>query len=162
MTASGARAGGRQSEDGATRKGGKKPKRGEAGGEEPRPGRSAAEWASLGISLTIVLILVGLMSFQQFAGGSRPPTIEGTPRMERVRRAGDAYYVPVEIANRGDLTAEDVRVRLSHASDGGRQQSSELHLDYLAGGAIAKGTVVFGEDPARGALAVDMLSFLEP
>ena len=124
--------------------------------------RSAAEWTSLGISAAIVLLLVGLVAYQQLTGGSRPPTIDVMPRLDQVRRADDAYYVPVDIANRGDLTAQDVRVRLSHASDRGRQQSSELRVDYLAGGATTHGTVVFRDDPSQGSLGVDMLSFLQP
>lgn len=125
-------------------------------------GRSAAEWTSFGISLAIVLALVGLVGYLQFSRGSRPPTIDVAPRLDRVRQIGDVYYVPIDVANGGDLTAQDVRIVLAHASDGDRVQSSELRFEYLAGGETARGTVSFRQDPSRGSVGVDTLSFLEP
>jgi len=149
-----------------SRRGGAGQVRQRDGGEQvkgqQREGRSAAEWTSLGISAAIVLSLISLVTYQQLTRGSRPPAIEVTPRLQAVRQAVGVYYVPVDIANRGDQTAEAVRVRLVHSSDGGRQQSSELEIDYLAGGATAHGTAVFREDPATGRLEVEMLSFLDP
>jgi uncharacterized protein (TIGR02588 family) len=119
--------------------------------------RSAAQWTGLGISVAVVLAVVGLIVFQELTGGDRPPTIEVLPNMEALRSDADAHYLPVEIANRGDLTAENVRVRLSLPSG----EATELEIQFLAGGDSAEGTAVFSEDPSSG-LTVDVLGFLEP
>jgi uncharacterized protein (TIGR02588 family) len=124
--------------------------------------RSVAEWTSLGISLTILLVLAGLVGYEAIVAGGRPPVIEVTPRLEAVRRVGDAYYLPIEIANSGEETAEDVRVRLSLASAGGEREATELLVPFLAGGATANATAAFRADPAAGGLTVDGVSFLEP
>jgi uncharacterized protein (TIGR02588 family) len=139
--------------------------RGEGGTDDDRRqdrGRSIAEWVSVGISLAIVLALAGLVVYQYLVGGTRPPLVVVTPQLDAIRREADAYYLPVEVVNRGDKTAEDVRVLLSLSSDQGARQSAELGVDFLAGGETARWTVVFREDPSRGRLTVDMLSFLEP
>lgn len=124
--------------------------------------RSIAEWTSLGISLSILLVLVGLVGYEAVAGGTRPPMIEVTPRLDAIRRANDAYHVPIEITNGGDATAEDVRVRVSLGSDDGEREATELLVPFLAGGATANGTAAFRADPAQRRLTVDGISFLEP
>ena len=131
-------------------------------GGRRRDARSVAEWVSLAISATIVAGLVGLVLYQHLARGDRPPSIDVRPQLEAVRGEAEAYYLPVEIANRGDRTAEDVRVQLVLSADQGRRQAAELRIDFLPGGGTASGTAVFQDDPARGRLAVEMLSFLEP
>lgn len=128
----------------------------------PAGGRSAAEWATLGFSLAVLALLVVLVGYEYVAGGTDPPIVEVRPQVQAVRREGEAYYLPVEIANRGDRTAEDVLVRLSLASGDGRRESGEFLIPFLAGGATREGIVIFRADPARGELTVDTVSFVEP
>ena len=128
----------------------------------PAGGRSAAEWATLGFSLAVLALLVVLVGYEYVAGGTDPPIVEVRPQVQAVRREGEAYYLPVEIANRGDRTAEDVLVRLSLASGDGRRESGEFLIPFLAGGAIREGIVIFRVDPALGELTVDTVSFVEP
>jgi uncharacterized protein (TIGR02588 family) len=140
---------------------------GRRGGEEHTQlvrdaGRSVAEWTSLGISLAIVLTLVGLVAYQHFVGATRPPAIEVRPLLDAVRRVDGQYYVPIEITNRGDLTAQDVRVQIVLGSEQRRGESATLAVDFLAGGATAHATVIFGEDPAQRGLTVGSTSFLGP
>jgi uncharacterized protein (TIGR02588 family) len=124
--------------------------------------RAVAEWTTLGISLSILLALVGLVIYQYVAGGTAAAVIEVQPRLGEVRREGEAYYVPVDVRNRGERTAEDVRVRLSLEADGGAAESAELQVQFLAGGATEHGTVVFHSDPAGGNLSARVVSYLEP
>jgi uncharacterized protein (TIGR02588 family) len=127
-----------------------------------RPNRTAAEWTTFAVSLAILLGLAGLLTYQQLAGGARPATIVVSPRLEALRREADAHYLPVEIANRGDTTVQDVRVRLSLTSEGRQPESAELLITFLAGGETARGTVVFREDPTRANLSIDGVSYLDP
>lgn len=126
-------------------------------------GRSVAEWTTLGISVAILLVVVGLVGYQQLFGASQPAAIEVTPRLQQVRQEGDAYYLQVDVTNKGDRTAEDVRVEVSLTSDGRHQKmSSELRIMFLAGHETSRGTVVFGEDPRRGVLTTEVVSYLQP
>ncbi len=125
-------------------------------------GRSIAEWTTLGISATIVLVFIGLVSYQYLAGGDRPPVVEVAPQLQSVRQVGDAYYLPVKITNEGDRTAEDVSVELSLTLEEGKEVSSRFHIGFLAGHETVWGTAVFREDPSGGEVTVDVVSFLRP
>jgi uncharacterized protein (TIGR02588 family) len=138
------------------------------GDEEPKTkktrerGRSVAEWVTLTISSAILLAVVATLVYHQLSGGDDPPVIEAIVGLEGLRAAGDTYYLPVEIANQGGATAQDVRVVISIGSDQAGRESAELLIDFLAGGATAKGTVVFHQDPRRVPLEIDVVSYLEP
>ena len=131
-------------------------------GGPPERGRSAAERTTLAISLAILALLVGLVGYQYVDGGADSPIVEVRPQLQAVRREGEAYYLPIEIANRGNRTAEDVLVRVSLASGEGRRESGEFQVPFLAGGATREGIIIFRADPARGELTVDTVSFVEP
>ncbi|MDP9371387.1 MAG: hypothetical protein M3Q65_02800 [Chloroflexota bacterium] len=134
--------------------------------QEQGQGWPTAEWVTLGISVAILLLLVGLTTWLLLAGGQRPPTIEVRPHPEAVRRDGGAYYLPVTIANRGDQAAEEIHIQLllaPHGSaDGGGRETVEFVIEVLAGGATEEVTAVFRTDPARGDVTVDGISFREP
>jgi uncharacterized protein (TIGR02588 family) len=124
--------------------------------------RSTAEWITLGVSSAVILAVVGLLVYHQLSGGDEPPVIEVQPRLEAVRAAGGAYYLPVEVANGGGATAQDVRVLVSMGTGGTDREASELLIDFLPGGGTASGVVVFRQDPRQRPLEVDVLSYLEP
>jgi uncharacterized protein (TIGR02588 family) len=88
--------------------------------------------------------------------------LEVTPRLDAVWREAVFSYLPVEVANLGDLTAEDILVRLLLASDDGEQESAEFTIRFLAGGASEEGVVVFRGDPVRGRLTIEGLSYVKP
>ncbi len=90
---------------------------------------------------------------------ARQPVIEAQPQLEEVRQAGGAYYLPVDVPNQGERTAENVRVEVSLSS--GQGESSQFELRFLAGGA-ERGTVIFREDPSKVNLTVDAISFRRP
>ncbi len=125
-------------------------------------GRPLAEWITFGLGVALIALLVGLVCWQQFAGGSEPATIEARPRPELVRRAGDTYYLPIDVINRGGATVQDARVRVNLAPPGGEVEEAEFLIQFLAGGATAHGTVILHTDPARGALRVDVMSYVAP
>jgi uncharacterized protein (TIGR02588 family) len=129
--------------------------------EQRRGGRSAAEWTGLAFSSAVVLVLIGLLVYEQLASGDRPPTIEVEPAWAELRQAGDLFYLPVVVANRGDQTAQDVRVRVRLASEPAAEPA-ELLIDYLVGGATARATVTYRQDPAASGVVVDRLSFRQP
>ncbi len=138
---------------------------GHGGGQVEQPpssGRTVAEWTTFAISAAIIAAVVGLLLYQQLAGGDRPATIVVSPRLDALRQEADAYYVPIDVANRGDKTAEAVRLRVTLDAGGSAPEIAELLIDLLAGGATAHSVAVFRADPRRGTLAVGGVSYLEP
>jgi uncharacterized protein (TIGR02588 family) len=137
----------------------------------PQPrGRSRAEWVSLGISLLIVAVLVGILTVDQLRGPGREPRLTATVRREEVRQEGEAYYLPVEVTNGGDQAARDVRVRITlgppaGGAGAGEAEVSELQLDFVPGGGRAGGAAVFRQDPRRaggGGPAAVVTSYVDP
>lgn len=125
--------------------------------------QSTAEWATLGLSVAIVLAVVALVTYQYLTGGGETPVVNARPLLEDARRQGDRYYLPVAVANSGDLTAQDVRVQVALAPrDGAAPETAEFTLAYLAGGATKTGTVTFRGDPAQGEVRIESVSFVEP
>lgn len=125
------------------------------------PGRSTAEWVTLSVSIAIIAVLVGLVVIVFIFGGDKPATIEVRPLLEEVRQADGAAYLPVEVANRGNRTAEDVTVQMTLHTEAGEPATAAFTLRFLAGGERQRGVVAFPQDPRAGELRWT-LSFIEP
>jgi uncharacterized protein (TIGR02588 family) len=147
--------------DAGTRQGGQEGQHGKASAQDS--GRSPAEWVSFGISLAILLLVIGLLGYEHFTRDNRPPTIEAQPRLEMVRHEGDLYYLPVDVANQGDQTAGDVQVAVTlKPGPDAKEETAEFAVLFLAGGQTAHGTAVLTHDPAQGELTVQVTSFTSP
>lgn len=129
--------------------------------EEDR-GRSLAEWVGVAMSLAIVLGLVGLILYEHFAGGTSPAMIQITPRSEELRREGNLVYLPLEVSNGGDRTAEQVRIRLSVGANGGQRPLPDVLVDFLAGGQTVDVVIVFPDDGSESRVVVEGITFLNP
>ena len=137
-----------------------------------RKGRSRAEWVSLAVSGLLLASLLGLIGYEHFSRGSAPPLIQVRPQLDAVREDPDGqgrtrgqgvtYYVPVEVKNLGDQTAEDVVVELVLQPPQGEPERAEVTIHLLAGGATQATTAIFRSDPRRGTLTATARSYLEP
>ena len=125
-------------------------------------GRTAAEWTTLAISVSLIVALVALVTYVSISGGNEPPIVEARPLLEEIRREGQSYFLPVAVTNRGGRTAEEVLIQAELAGGDGSSQQTEFTLDFLAGGETREGTVVFATDPAAGELTIDVASFQQP
>ena len=127
-------------------------------GNEPEEGkkgqdkRTGAEWVTLGASVLIVLALAGLVLYQQFTQGTKPPTIQIEPKLNEMRQEGDAYYLPVEVTNTGEKTAESIEVQFSLDPGEGEPEAAAFSVQFLAGGESENQTIVFQSDPSKGKL----------
>ena len=130
--------------------------------ETGRHRRSAAEWTTLAISISIILGLVILVTYVSVTGGNEPPIIEMRPLLAEVRHAGNSYYLPVAVTNRGGRTAEQVLVQVELTGGDESSETSEFTFDFLASGETADGTAVFATDPSTGGLMVDVASYQAP
>ncbi len=124
--------------------------------------RTTAEWITLGISVVVLLAVVGLVGYLHVSGGDHPPIIVVEARLDETRQDAEAYYVPVEVRNRGDRTAGDVQVQAELDTGTGPPLTAEFTVTFLAGGQEVEGTFVFSEDPTSGTLTVDATSYRKP
>ena len=124
-----------------------------------RSGRSVAEWTTLVIGVVLILALVGLVTYLYVSGDNRRPVIAATRLDREIRREEGAYYVPIEVTNRGGRTVEDVVIQAELSTGEGAPEVSEFTIGFLAGGETAEGTVVFLMDPSSGELTVRVASF---
>jgi uncharacterized protein (TIGR02588 family) len=115
--------------------------------------RTAAEWVTFGVSVLILLALVGLVIFQALTRGNRPSTIKVEPMLEEVRQSEGAYYLPINITNDGDQAVGDVEIQMSLASEGSEPETIAFTVQFLAGGESQEETVVFSKDPSQGELS---------
>jgi uncharacterized protein (TIGR02588 family) len=125
------------------------------------PGRSAAEWVSLGISIAILILLAGLVLYAYLSDREAPAVIEVQPQLEQVRNESGSYYLPIEVKNIGNQTAQEVSVQISLLVENVQAESITVTFPFLGGGESARAVVVFPQDPALGELDV-VISFLEP
>jgi len=125
-------------------------------------GRSVAEWTTLAISVAILALALAAITWLSFGSDSGPTTIAVTPLTDEVRQEGDAWYLPIEVTNEGDRTAEDVVVEVDLDTGQGEPTTAELTFTFLASDEKARGTVIFSSDPASGNLTARPVSFREP
>jgi uncharacterized protein (TIGR02588 family) len=123
--------------------------------------RTTAEWVTLGVSLVVLLGLVGLVVFVSLTRGDKPSTIKIEPVLNEVRQSEDAYYLPINITNDGDMAVGDVEVELSLASEGSEPETIAFTVLFLAGGETSQEIVAFSTDPSKGELS-QVVGFHEP
>lgn len=123
--------------------------------------RTVAEWTTFGISLGIVLLLLGLVAYQYLTRGDALPAIRVIPQLEETRRKLDIYYVPVEVTNLGGETAAEVRVQFVLEPVDGPREEIGFTLNFLAGAEQRRGIVGFDQDPRVGRLYTN-ISFVIP
>lgn len=124
--------------------------------------RSTAEWVTLCTSLVIVLGILGLISYLYIRGNDALPDLVVDTKLEELRSEGNGYYLPVEVTNEGDRTAEDVRVEAELDSGNGQIETTEISVMFLAGGERVTGTFIFEADPTAGELTVRAISYRDP
>jgi uncharacterized protein (TIGR02588 family) len=139
-------------------------RRGDASSPDKSDGgeRSAAEWATLVVSSLIVLGLIAVTTYFYITGPDAPVAVQVEPRPAEVYQAGDRFYLPISIHNRGGQTGTDVRVRVNLTGPDERQEGAEVLVDFLAGGGTSKAVVSFGSDPRQGQIEAGVTSYLEP
>ncbi len=117
------------------------------------------EWSVFGISLCIVVGILGFLTYESFTRGDTPPEIAielGAPLP-----AESGFRVPVTMYNAGDGTAEEVMIEVTLAS-AGAEEISTLTVAFLPRHTSADGWVVFANDPGQGTLTARVVGYEEP
>ncbi len=125
--------------------------------EGSEPGYSHAEWVSLGVSLVILGLLVGLVVFVWLSPVDRPARFEVTQGRTRVE--GHSYYVDFTIENKGDQTGERVKVE-GFITVAGRREEASTTFDFVPGRSGEQGVLIFEHEPVG--LVIRVVSYQLP
>ena len=124
--------------------------------------RSHAEWTTLAISVSIILVFLGLITWLQITSNGKPAIVAVEPQIENIRHDDTGYYLPVTVRNDGAETIEDVRIQASLVLPSGETEDREFAIDFLVRDEVTGGTFVFTHDPTDGDLTVSAGSYRVP
>lgn len=124
-----------------------------------RKDKNWLEWTAFAVGLVLVLGTLGYLGYDGFQLDGQPPYMEiqlGAPLARE-----NAFLVPVAVTNRGDESAEDVRIEVVLAH-GQAHERGELDMAFLPRGATRHGWVTFHADPRTGTLTSRVLGYERP
>jgi uncharacterized protein (TIGR02588 family) len=122
---------------------------------------STAEWISLGIAVTLLTVVIGLVTFLWASDRQRQPPLLQV-NQSKIRQVQDQFYVPFEVSNTGGQTAESVQVIAELRVDGVTVESGEQTFEFLSSQETAGGAFVFTRNPQQGELVIRVASYQNP
>ena len=114
---------------------------------------AAAVATAMVISMVVTLVLAGRRE-------QTPPWF--TVTMESVAASGPDFLVQFSIRNDGHKTAAQVVVEGELERGEDSPETSSVTFDYVPGGSVRRGGVLFRHDPRSGRLTLRPLGFREP
>jgi uncharacterized protein (TIGR02588 family) len=113
---------------------------------------------SFGISLALVLALLGHLVWRMLEPQVLVPLASVTPRLDLTRELEGRFVVPLEVHNPTPQTVQDVQIRIRYQPPGSAGESMDLIIDYV--GRVSTHTVFayFDRDPRRLAIEAKVLS----
>ena len=123
------------------------------------PRKNALEWMVFGLSLVLVVSLVGFLAYEARVGGGEPElAVElGVP----IVRAG-RLEVPVAVINRGQKAVEDVLIEVLVRQTGIPEERAELTVPLLAEGSSEEGLALVSASGELQGLEGRVISFRVP
>jgi uncharacterized protein (TIGR02588 family) len=103
------------------------------------------EWSVLGISLLLVVGIVGYLLFLEFTPANKAFRYEIS--FEKPEEINGRYLVPLRIDNNSNKSVQDVSVEIS--SGGNKSETADLQLDYLPRHSYRDATVIFDKKPTQ-------------
>lgn len=125
-----------------------------------KPAKNPLEWTVFGIGLVLVLATLGFLVRESIVGDEGPPEV--VARLGEARPSEGGHLIPVEVANIGQTTAEDVLVPIFLDLPDGRREEAELNIAFLPRDSKRNGWVSFRDDPRRGTLSLGAIAFEVP
>ena len=125
-----------------------------------RPTKNRLEWTVFAIGLVLVLATLGFLVRESIVDAGGPPEV--VARLGEARPSASGYLIPVEVANIGQSTAEDVLVPIFLDLPDGRREEAELNIAFLPRDSKRNGWVSFRDDPRRGTLRLGAIAFEVP
>ncbi len=125
-----------------------------------KPDKNPLEWTVFGIGLVLVLTTLGYLVQESITTHPGPPDV--VARLGATVPSANGYLVPVEVANVGKATAEDVLVPVFLDLADGKQEEAQLTIAYLPRDSRRDGWISFRNDPRQGTLRLGAIAFEVP
>lgn len=109
------------------------------------------EWIVFAVSLVLVAGTVGFLAWDALQGEGSPAAL--SVEVGRPEPRGGAWAVPVTVRNRGDETAEGVKVEVTLESPGAPPEVADFEAAFVPRRSKREGWVTFRTDPSRGRLS---------
>jgi uncharacterized protein (TIGR02588 family) len=120
--------------------------------------RRVAEWVSFGISLALVLALLGHLVWRMREPSVAVPVARVTPRLDLTREVGGRFVLPLEEQNLTPQTVQDVQIRIEYHTPGGQRESMDLRVDYVGRASTHTVFAYFDRDPRRSSIDAGVIS----
>jgi uncharacterized protein (TIGR02588 family) len=120
---------------------------------------SVWEWVAAAVATAMVIGMVITL----FLAGRReqtPPRFAVT--IQSVAASGPEFLVEFSIRNDGRKTAAQVTVEGQLAAGEAAAETSSVTFDFVPGGSVRRGGILFRHDPRAGQLTLRPLGFREP
>jgi uncharacterized protein (TIGR02588 family) len=129
--------------------------------QEEQPKRTAAEWLTFSIALSILGTIIGLVIYTIINDKHQPPLILIIQK-QTTRKTNGQYSVPFEVVNQGDETAESVQILAELKVNNKLEETGEQQIDFLSSGEKEEGAFIFSNNPQQGQLKIRVASYKLP
>lgn len=92
---------------------------------------SLPEQVTLIVSTALVLGTAGFIAWHGLATSHGPPSAEARVQIDRVRRAGNSWTLPVEVKSTCDVPLEDINAVVSLTGKDGARDEIDIAIPYL-------------------------------
>jgi uncharacterized protein (TIGR02588 family) len=118
------------------------------------------EWVVFAVSCVLVVAVLGYVAVDAWTMEDAPPDLVVT--VGKPHPANGGWRVPITVENRGEETAEEVRVGVDLRQGGEVREHSEFFLSYVPRHSRREGWVTFRHEPASAELDARPLGYAKP
>lgn len=125
-----------------------------------KPDKNAVEWSVFALSAIIIALMTGYLAIAAIRGKKIPPDLHITAGAPEATHGG--HRIEVNVANKGDVSAEQVRIEVALRRGDEEVELAELDIIYVPRKSERKGWVTFRNDPRCCALTTRAVSYDAP
>jgi uncharacterized protein (TIGR02588 family) len=118
------------------------------------------EWVTGLVSLAAICAVIGWVVVDIWTSEDRQPDL--VARVVSTEKIASGWQVIFELRNRATLAAAGVEVRAELSGQARLVEEAEVTFDYVAAGSVARGAVIFENDPSRLDLSIRAVGYTEP
>ncbi|MDY6898652.1 MAG: TIGR02588 family protein [Cyanobacteriota bacterium] len=124
--------------------------------------RTIAEWITFSVASSILIAVVGLVSFTWIKQPAQKPPVLVINSNKPLRKLDGKYYVPFEVVNQGGETAASVQVKAELRINGKVEETGEQQIEFLSRKEKETGAFIFSQNPEKGELILRVASYKLP
>lgn len=130
--------------------------------DEQQQKRTIAEWVTFCIASSILVGVVGLVSFTWIKQPSQKPPLLVVTNNQPLRKVNGQYYIPFEVVNKGGETAASVQVIAELRLNGKVEETGQQQIEFLSRKEKETGAFIFSKNPEEGELILRVASYKSP